>query len=207
MRLGDSSGAATGSAYLQVPSEARGGGPDSAPAALEQFHSAALFPELKVALIPAEPLKPEPVFFNPPPLHELSPQLFEKFEEFESPTLAPVDPPTVHAASGGGSSLTEDEMVVLLRDTGWPDEVIPQALAVAWCESRFSPYATNGVDEGLFGMSFSPYATLKGSWYAHWGLDESLRYDPHANATAARWTYEYSAARNGYGWSNWSCQP
>lgn len=201
MRLGDSSGAATGSAYLQVPSEARGGGPDSAPAALPLFYPATLFPELTVALIPPEPLKPEPVFFNPPPLHELSPQLFEKFEEFESPTLAPVDPPTVHAASGGGSSLTEDEMVVLLRDTGWPEEVIPQALAVAWCESKWSPYASgdSGVSLGLFQIGVARPGW--NGWFVYFGVDESLAYDALTNAQVARMIFERS------GFAPWSCKP
>ena len=202
MRLGDSSGAATGSAYLQVPSEARGGGPDSAPAALPLFYPATLFPELTVALIPPEPLKPEPVFFNPPPLHELSPELFEFLEEFESPTLAPVDPPTVHAASGGGDSLTEAEMVVLLRDTGWPEEVIPQALAVAWCESRFSSGAV-----GDSGRSVGIFQLNKATWFGYAGEDPEMWADAHVNARTALRTYWYDLDRGYAPFNQWSCKP
>lgn len=106
-----------------------------------------------------------------------------------------------------GGSFTEPEMTALLRVTGWPESLIPEALSQSWCESRHSPYAWNGVDAGLFGMSMSEAATMRGSWFEYWGLDPELRFDPYANATAGRLTYEYAAARYGDGWGPWSCKP
>ncbi len=129
------------------------------------------------------------------------PNCSRNLEEFESPTLTPVDPPTVHAASGGGDSLTEDEMVVLLRDTGWPEEVIPQALAVAWCESKWSPYASgdSGVSLGLFQIGVARPGW--NGWFVHFGVDESLAYDALTNAQVARMIFERS------GFAPWSCKP
>lgn len=127
-----------------------------------------------------------------------------------TPTLAPAAS-TVEAATARvnaeGGQLTREEMVAVLRAAGWPESVIPDALAVAWCESRYSPYAINGGNFGLFQMNATDAATIRGPWFRYWGLPEDAWSDPVTNATAARLTYEYSLARNGYGWSPWSCRP
>lgn len=100
-----------------------------------------------------------------------------------------------------GGSLSEAEMRAVLTMAGWPVEMHDQALWVSWCESKWSPYADNGTDRGLFQMSFSPAATLRGSWFAYYGVDEALWSDPVTNALVARWAYERS------GWGPWSCRP
>lgn len=106
-----------------------------------------------------------------------------------------------------GGQLTRDEVIAVLRAAGWPESAIPDALAVSWCESKWSPYAHNGGNAGLFQLNVTDGATTRGSWFAYWGLPEDGWSDPVTNATAARLTYEYSLARNGYGWSPWSCKP
>ena len=63
-----------------------------------------------------------------------------------------------------------------------------QLYAVAWCESRFDPYATNGRYQGLFQLGWSPY-----------GMSP---FDPVANALSAAQT----VVRDG-GWREWTCQP
>lgn len=128
-----------------------------------------------------------------------------------APDLIPDTTKMVEAATARvnaeGGQLTREEMIAVLRAAGWPESVIPDALAVAWCESRYSPYAINGGNFGLFQMNATDAATIRGPWFRYWGLPEDAWSDPVTNATAARLTYEYSLARNGYGWSPWSCRP
>lgn len=66
-----------------------------------------------------------------------------------------------------------------------------QALAVAWCESRWSTTASNGQYLGLFQMG--DYARSR---YGH-GEDA---------LTQARAAWAYFAA-SGYDWSPWACRP
>lgn len=66
-----------------------------------------------------------------------------------------------------------------------------QALAVAWCESRYDVWAGNGQYLGLFQMG--DYAR---STYGHG--DTALE--------QARAAYAYFAA-SGYDWSPWACRP
>jgi hypothetical protein len=66
-----------------------------------------------------------------------------------------------------------------------------QALAVAWCESRYSVTAANGRYLGLFQM----------------GSSERARYGHGADAlTQARAAYRYFVAA-GRDWSPWTCRP
>lgn len=66
-----------------------------------------------------------------------------------------------------------------------------QALAVAWCESRYSVTASNGQYLGLFQMG-----DFARSRYGH-GPD---------SLTQARAAFAYFAA-SGYDWSPWACRP
>ena len=99
-----------------------------------------------------------------------------------------------------GGVLSESEMRAVLKVAGWPPSEIPNALRVSFCESRWSAYATNGVDNGLFGMSSAQNATLRGGWLTYWGFSEEQTFDPVTNATAALWTWQRS------GWTPWSCR-
>ena len=114
------------------------------------------------------------------------------------PTPSPVQAATVRAASQGGS-LTEAEMVAVLYSAGWPEELHSQALAVSYCESRWSPYAVGdgGRSLGLFQMQWSG-AGWQG-WFRPAGEDEAQAHDPVVNARTAWWAYQRS------GWAPWSC--
>ena len=114
------------------------------------------------------------------------------------PTPSPVQAATVRAASFGGS-LTEAEMVAVLTEAGWPAELHAAALAVSWCESRWSPYAVGdgGRSLGLFQMQWSG-AGWRG-WFIPAGEDEAMAHDPVVNARTAWWAYQRS------GWGPWSC--
>lgn len=59
---------------------------------------------------------------------------------------------------------------------------------VAFCESRFYPYAVNGRYKGLFQLGWAPF-----------GLDP---FDVYANALSAA----YTVARDG-SWRQWECSP
>jgi hypothetical protein len=115
-----------------------------------------------------------------------------------TPTPSPVQAATVRAAAQGGS-LTEAEMVAVLTEAGWPAELHAAALAVSWCESRWSPYAVGdgGRSLGLFQMQWSG-AGWRG-WFVPAGEDEAMAHDPVVNARTAWWAYQRS------GWAPWSC--
>lgn len=137
---------------------------------------------LKETLIPSPELKDEGVSFNP------------------TPTLPPTPVVEAAAVQAQGGSLTEAEMLAVLREAGWPTELHSQALAVAWCESKWSPYAMGdgGVSLGLFQMGIARPGW--NGWFRYFGVDESLAYDPVTNATVARLAYAQS------GWGPWSCR-
>ena len=115
-----------------------------------------------------------------------------------TPTPTIVEQATARAASQGGS-LTEAEMVAVLYSAGWPEELHSQALAVSYCESRWSPYAVGdgGRSLGLFQMQWSG-AGWRG-WFIPAGEDEAMAHDPVVNARTAWWAYQRS------GWAPWSC--
>lgn len=108
-----------------------------------------------------------------------------------APTVYVAPPPTAPSAYANldtSAQLSEAQMVDLLRQAGFDEYTWPAALAVSWCESRFSPNATGGASEkGLFQIHPIHY-------------DSS--YDPLSNVRAA---YRISSA--GYDWSAWSCKP
>jgi hypothetical protein len=100
-----------------------------------------------------------------------------------------------------GGTLTEAEMIGVLRDAGWPESAIPEALSVARCESRFSPFAVNGGNFGLYQINETSGATIRGPWFTYWGLPHDLWSDAVTNARVALWIWQMSR------WSNWSCRP
>lgn len=98
-----------------------------------------------------------------------------------------------------GGQLTADELVAVLRLAGWPDSLIPEAMSVSWCESRWSPYAVGdgGNSLGLF--------QLWTGWFPAFHEDLSAWYDPLVNARVARYVYERRGRWGGGG--GWSCAP
>lgn len=73
--------------------------------------------------------------------------------------------------------------------------------AVAWCESRFFPSATNESSDaaGLFQFLRSTWA---GTPYRGFP-----RYDPLASALAAGWLAQASAPGPQWSWRRWECKP
>lgn len=101
-------------------------------------------------------------------------------------------------------SLTRDAMVGLLSDAGWPEEAIPAALSVAWCESRWRPGAIGdgGRAIGLFQLQGPGVGWGGGDgWFSHFGVTVEQGRDALVNAQVARQVWERS------GFSPWSCRP
>lgn len=112
----------------------------------------------------------------------------------------------VAAASGRvrelGGQLTEGEMRAVLEQAGWPAELVPAALAVSWCESKWSPYADgdSGRSKGLFQVNLQ-------TWFPYAGEDPAQWADPLTNARVALAVYRYDIARGYAPWTQWSCKP
>lgn len=112
-----------------------------------------------------------------------------------------VEAASVRVSQQGGS-LTESEAISVLRDAGWPTELIPAALRVAWCESKWSPYAVgdSGRSVGLFQLN-------KQTWFRYAGEDPEMWADPVVNARTALATYYYDIGRGYQPFAQWSCRP
>ena len=117
------------------------------------------------ASVEAEAVTPEPVYVAPPPTA-----------------------PSAYANLDTSAQLSEAQMVDLLRQAGFDEYTWPAALAVSWCESRWSPNATGGASE-------------KGLFQIH-PIHFDSTYDPLGNAVAA-----YRISSGGYDWTSWSCRP
>ena len=112
-----------------------------------------------------------------------------------------VEAATVRVSSQGGQ-LTEAEMRALLAEAGWPESLIPQALAVSWCESKWSPGAI-----GDSGRSVGLFQVNAATWFPYAGEDASQWADPLVNARVAWRTYQYDIGRGYESWRQWSCKP
>lgn len=101
-----------------------------------------------------------------------------------------------------GGSLSEAEMRAVLKEAGWPDALISEALAVTWCESKWSPYASgdSGRSMGLFQVNLQ-------TWFRYAGEDPERWADPVINARVALATYGYDLGRGYRPWTQWSCKP
>ena len=120
------------------------------------------------------------------------------------PTHVDHDGAVVEAASvrvrALGGTLTTEEAIAVLKVAGWPDALIPQALAVAWCESKWSPYALgdSGRSAGWFQLNIATWFQYAGEDAEHWA-------DPVTNARVALATYRYDIGRGYRPWTQWSC--
>ena len=104
----------------------------------------------------------------------------------------------VAAATVG--QLTEAELTVVLLEAGWPESLVPEALRVAWCESRWRPDAVSGGGHlGLFQLS--------SLWFSYSGIDIAGWAIPVVNARVAWITYQYDLERGQTPWNQWACQP
>jgi len=88
----------------------------------------------------------------------------------------------------------------VLYSSGWPEELLSQALAVSYCESKWSPGASgdSGRSLGLFQLNIA-------TWFPYAGEDPALWADPLVNARVALKTYGYDIARGYEPWRQWSC--
>lgn len=100
-----------------------------------------------------------------------------------------------------GGSLTEAEARAVLTVAGWPAELHEQALAVSWCESKWSPHA---VGDG--GNSLGWFQLNVATWFGYAGEDPALWADPVVNARVAWATYQYDLSRGYQAWAQWSCR-
>lgn len=142
----------------------------------------------------AETPQPLPIYF-PPTLYPMKENLQP------TPTIERFEAKPLIAASVSGQ-LTEAEMRVLLAEAGWPAELIPQALAVSWCESKWSPGAI-----GDSGRSVGLFQVNAATWFPYAGEDASQWADPLVNARVAWRTYQYDIGRGYESWRQWSCKP
>ena len=113
----------------------------------------------------------------------------------------------VAAAAAGrvralGGSLSEAEMRAVLTVAGWPEELLAEALTVAYCESKWSPYA---VGDG--GHSLGAFQLNKDTWFTYAGEDPAQWADPLVNARVAWAAYNYDISRGYVPWKQWSCKP
>lgn len=90
----------------------------------------------------------------------------------------------------------------VLATAGWPESLHGEALAVSWCESRWSPGAVGdgGASVGLFQLN-------KATWFPYAGEDPAMWGDPVVNARVAWATYNYDIGRGYAPWKQWTCQP
>lgn len=103
------------------------------------------------------------------------------------------------AAHGG--QLSRAELDAVLEVAGWPPELRAQAAEVAWCESRWSPYAVGdrGNSLGLF--------QLWTGWFSWAGVDVENWNDIVSNAQVALAVVRRDIARGRSPWAQWSCKP
>ena len=96
-----------------------------------------------------------------------------------------------------GGSLTEAEMRAVLTEAGWPEELLAEALTVAYCESRYRPGAVGdgGNSLGLF--------QLWTGWFPAAGYSVEQAYDPVVNARVALYVRQVRGRFGGGG--GWSC--
>ena len=96
-----------------------------------------------------------------------------------------------------GWSLTEAEMRAVLTEAGWPEELLAEALTVAYCESRYRPGAVGdgGNSLGLF--------QLWTGWFPAAGYSVEQAYDPVVNARVALYVRQVRGRFGGGG--GWSC--
>jgi hypothetical protein len=129
------------------------------------------------------------------------------------PTSTPTPTPGVAMAPGADvdaanhpvgavvAVLTPWEMEMVLAAAGWPPELVPDAMAVAWCESKFSPGAVGagGAVLGLF--------QLWDGWFPWAGEDPDRWVDPVVNARVALRVVERDRALGRDAWAQWTCRP
>lgn len=123
-------------------------------------------------------------------------EVMEEQKRFEEVLLAQA------RVNAYGGQFTRHEMQTLLEITGWEADDIEIALEIAWCESRFSPYAVGdgGRSVGLFQLNYD-------TWYRYAGYYGHQYHDAVVNALVAKKVWEYDRQRYGkpHQWSCYRC--
>ena len=91
------------------------------------------------------------------------------------------------------SQLTEAQLVYILIEVGWPQDWIPEAVSIVWCESKYSPGAIGdgGQSLGLFQL-----------WIG-WFLEGEDPFNPYTNAAVALRVRQTRGRFGGAG--GWTC--
>lgn len=137
----------------------------------------------------------------PPDLAELASEPQARVSE----TAVVYEPTNTVEAAGVATpipaQLSRDAMLDVLRAAGWPEALFEEALAVSWCESKWSPGAVGdgGNSLGLF--------QLNRMWFGYAGEDAALWADPLVNARTAYAVYQYDSGRGYPAWKQWTCKP
>lgn len=148
------------------------------------YYPAALFPSYLYPAWYSDEVRQSAPISDSDPIHSLG--------TTTSPYLPVVERATVRVAAFGGQ-LSEAEMRAVLAEAGAPAEWVAPLLAIAWCESRYSPYA---VGDG--GNSLGAWQLWRG-WFRP-GEDP---FDVLTNARVALRVREMRGRFGGAG--GWSC--
>ena len=100
----------------------------------------------------------------------------------------------IDIAGVNASSLTHLQIVEAANAYDWP---VTDALAVAWCESQFTPTAYNGFDSGVYQVNRRWWKTVFSP--AVW----EKRFEVRTNTAMAYHVWE--AAGRSFRW--WACGP
>lgn len=100
-----------------------------------------------------------------------------------------------------GGSLSRDEAEAVLERAGWPRDLVEQALAVSYCESRWSPYAI-----GDSGNSLGMFQLWRG-WFRWAGYPVDAAFDAVVNARVALLVVQRDTGLGREPWAQWSCKP
>ena len=141
-----------------------------------------------------EPAFPPPAPVRPKPTP--TPELIAEPAPLREPTAM-----AVAASLPSPRELEPDSIDAWLLEAGWPPELVEEAKAIAWKESRWHPGSTNGSHVGLFQLESSA-AGWQG-WFAYCGESEASWADPVLNARVALCVYRYDIARGNRPWHQW----
>lgn len=104
-------------------------------------------------------------------------------------------------------TLTREQVEEVFVTAGWPPALIPQAIAVARCESQWRPTNTgdggNSVGLMMIGRSRPGWQ----GWFLYFGEDESRWGEAVFNARVALRVYYYDIDRGQEPWTQWTCKP
>jgi hypothetical protein len=117
---------------------------------------------------------------------------------YPTPTVTPTATPTATTPSWPSDrQLTDTEMVELAEYVGFVN--VEDAVSVAWCESRFKPYAigSHAGELGLWQIHPGNRSRVEDLGYT---LEDMLLPVPNA-VVAATWS------EGGANWGEWTCQP